>query len=128
MTQFGCTSPWGSNKDHICSNQTIGLQAHALYKQYFSYKTANRLNECPKSCNTLKLRAGNERVETHIYPIKGLASSLLEFKFSDLITVTNEYYAYIWLNLIAEAGGYVGLFLGYSVFHITDLLDKLLMN
>ena len=127
MTQFGCTSPWGSNITHICTNQTIGFQAHDLYKRYFSYKTASRLNECPKSCNTMKLRAGNEREETQFY-INGLASARLDFKFSDMIRVTNEYYAYIWLNLIAEAGGYVGLFLGYSVFHITDLLDKLFMD
>ena len=27
------------------------------------------------------------------------------------------------MNLIAEIGGYVGLFLGWSVYQITDLLD-----
>ena len=123
MTQFGCTSPWGTNKDHICSNQTIGLQAHTLYKKYFASKSAGRFHECPKPCNTMKLLAVNERVEKH-HDINGLSSARLVFKFSDLITVTNEYYSYIWLNLVAEAGGYVGLFLGFSVYQITDLLDK----
>ena len=123
MTQFGCTSPWGTNKGYICSNQTVGLQAHTLYKKYFFYKTASRLTECPKPCNTMKLRASNEKKETQFY-INGLASARLLFHFSDLITVTNEYYSYIWLNLLAEAGGYVGLILGFSVYQITDLLDK----
>ena len=123
MSRFGCTTPWGTNKDHICSNQTIGLQAHALYKAYFYHKTASRFTECPKPCNTMKLLAVNEREENQSY-INGLASARLFFKFSDLITVTNEYYSYIWLNLVAEAGGYVGLFLGFSVYQITDLLDK----
>ena len=71
----------------------------------------------------MKLRASNEKKETQFY-INGLASARLLFHFSDLITVTNEYYSYIWLNLLAEAGGYVGLFLGFSVYQITDLLDK----
>ena len=47
-------------------------------------------------------------------------------KFFDTIIVTSDSYSYIWLNLIAEAGGYVGLFLGYSVYHVTDLIDKVM--
>ena len=30
------------------------------------------------------------------------------------------------LNLVAEVGGYVGLFLGYSVLQVTDLMDILI--
>ena len=125
MTNLGCTSPWGLNKDYICKNQTFGLQAHNLYKDYFSWKNGTRLDECLRTCNTMKLQTGNEQHEFQPY-IKGLASARLEFRFFEMVTVTNEYYSYIWLNLLAEAGGYVGLFLGYSVFQITDVLDTLL--
>ena len=125
MTNLGCTSPWGHNKDYICKNQTFGLQAHNLYKNYFSWKNGTRRDECLRTCNTMKLQTGNEQHEVQPY-IKGLASARLEFRFFEMVTVTNEYYSYIWLNLLAEAGGYVGLFLGYSVFQITDVLDTLL--
>lgn len=77
------------------------------------------------TCHTMKLQTGNEQEELQPY-MNGLASSRLEFRFFEMVTVTNEYYSYIWLNLLAEAGGYVGLFLGYSVFQVTDVLDKLI--
>ena len=125
MTKLGCTSPWGHNKDHICKNQTLGIQAHRLYKDYFSWRNATRLVECLMTCHTMKLQTGNEQEELQPY-MNGLASSRLEFRFFEMVTVTNEYYSYIWLNLLAEAGGYVGLFLGYSVFQVTDVLDKLI--
>ena len=46
----------------------------------------------------------------------------------ELIEVSYDQYSYIWLNLVAEVGGYVGLFLGFSVFQMTDLMDSLLQR
>ena len=43
----------------------------------------------------------------------------------EVITVTQDQYSYNWLNLVAEVGGYVGLFLGLSVYQVTDLVDKI---
>ena len=34
--------------------------------------------------------------------------------------VIKAYYAYPELSFIAEVGGYVGLFLGFSIYQITD--------
>ena len=42
------------------------------------------------------------------------------------IKVTDEQYLYSGLSLIAEIGGYVGLFLGVSVNQIIDLADVLI--
>ena len=47
---------------------------------------------------------------------------------NELIEVSYDQYSYIWLNLVAEVGGYVGLFLGFSVFQVTDLMDVLLQR
>ena len=50
-------------------------------------------------------------------------------KFEQLIKETKSYYAYSGLSLIAEIGGYVGLFLGISINQLTvlwDILDVLL--
>ena len=46
----------------------------------------------------------------------------------ELIEVSYDQYSYLWLNLVAEVGGYVGLFLGFSVFHVTALVDMLLQR
>ena len=37
--------------------------------------------------------------------------------------ITRAYYSYQRINLIAEIGGYVGLFLGVSVIQITNVVD-----
>ena len=46
--------------------------------------------------------------------------------FSKLIKTTKARYSYRELELLAELGGYVGLFLGISVLSLKDLLSKLL--
>ena len=46
--------------------------------------------------------------------------------FEELIKVTTGKYLYSELSLIAEIGGYVGLFLGVSVNQISNFLDFLL--
>ena len=43
--------------------------------------------------------------------------------FEKFIKVTTEYYIYTEINLIAEIGGYVGLFLGISINQIINLMD-----
>ena len=45
-------------------------------------------------------------------------------EFDQFVKVTNTYIAYTELELIAEFGGYVGLFLGFSVFHLTTAFQK----
>ena len=55
--------------------------------------------------------------------INGQRSTLLKVKMNEHIKVTDEQYLYSGLSLIAEIGGYVGLFLGVSVNQIIDLVD-----
>ena len=50
---------------------------------------------------------------------------LLILNFKRNIKVTEAQYLYSELSLIAEVGGYVGLFLGVSVNQVTILVDKL---
>ena len=126
MSEFNCTSPWGTNKDHICTNETIGFLAHNMYLDYFYHQNATRAKIfCPKSCHLMELRSGNERRQLQ-RTINGKRSGTITFKLNEIFTVSNDQYTYLWLNFIAEVGGYVGLFLGYSVYHITDALDIIL--
>ena len=50
----------------------------------------------------------------------------LSLAFHQYIKVTEAYYSYTELELIAEFGGYVGLFLGISVFDINQAFSKAL--
>ena len=42
--------------------------------------------------------------------------------------VTENYPIYEFITLVAEIGGYVGLFLGVSVYQISTLFDYVLMD
>ena len=51
------------------------------------------------------------------------AMQIIQFLFPESIRVQRAYYAYSGVSLIAEIGGYVGLFLGWSVYQITDVVE-----
>ena len=50
---------------------------------------------------------------------------MLIMYFKERIQKTESYYIYDGLTLIAEMGGYVGLFLGFSVNQIVQILDSI---
>ena len=58
--------------------------------------------------------------------LTGLNTGALSVSFKELITISKDQYFYTWLNFVAEFGGYVGLFLGYSVLQASDVIDKLI--
>ena len=99
--------------------------AQTLYEDYFKYRNARGFKNCPKSCFLMSIRAGNKKTNLQRF-IGGKRSGSINFKLKEIITVSTDHYYYIWLNFIAEVGGYVGLFLGYSVYQVTDILDKIL--
>ena len=48
--------------------------------------------------------------------------------FQEYIKVTTATYGYTELELLAELGGYVGLFLGLSVFDLRRVFSKIFNN
>ena len=64
--------------------------------------------------------AGNDSVDGYKTNLK---PKQIRFLFPESIEVQSAFYVYKELSLIAEVGGYVGLFLGYSVYQITDMFD-----
>ena len=43
--------------------------------------------------------------------------------FKSKMTVTEQFWSYGFLSYVAENGGFVGLFLGYSVLQLKDLIS-----
>ena len=87
-------------------------------------REVSNLIDCPKSCAKYTMRVRSE----YIWNFEAIENPSIKILFNELITVSHEDYSYIWLNLVAEVGGYVGLFLGFSVFQMTDLVDMLLQR
>ena len=81
---------------------------------------------CPMDCIQIATQFGSLEVydisnDTHYIPGELLLT------FQKYIKVTSTYWSYAELSLLAEVGGYVGLFLGVSVNQISDIFEIILM-
>ena len=72
---------------------------------------------CPQSCTHLKSQITSEV----IYPGQGTS----RINLPDQVQVFEAYYTYDGLSMVAEIGGYVGLFLGISINQVGLLFEKL---
>ena len=52
--------------------------------------------------------------------------SAIVINFQENVEVVSSYYLYSGLSLIAEVGGYVGLFLGVSINQIANFIEWIL--
>ena len=130
LEKVGCTTPFGIDKSKICANVSNAIKALKIYDEGMNMWRWNGSDilarECliPCSIFTFSTEAINSRQD-----IMGKElHAMVVIKFEDLIKVTTDYYTYTALSLIAEIGGYVGLFLGISVNQIINLIDILVEN
>ena len=116
MKRFGCITPYHKVKSNICTNQTLGRQANTLWK------LENRNNTeraCPLSCKYISTRLGRTSEQ---YDANSKTASLY-LSFEQFIKVSRSHISYGGLELLAEVGGYVGLFLGVSIVQVIGLLE-----
>ena len=122
LDEVGCTSPFGSDTDHICRNATQGAMAHKLHYKYFGlYKRLSP--SCKHPCNYVTTAiVQQDRIEADP------SSRVIDITFQDKITVITSQYIYSGLSMVAEIGGYVGLFLGVSINQISDVLNYVILK
>ena len=116
MKEVGCTTPFSYDKSNICTQPTYAAKAQGIYDQYL-YQNSLLESTCPRSCTHLKSQITSDTT----YPGQGLS----RINFPDYIQVFESYYTYDGLSMVAEIGGYVGLFLGVSVNQVGVLFNKL---
>ena len=83
-------------------------------EQYFD---RFHLKECPYPCKSTKINMGSK---------SNYGVPMMRFEFNTFIKTTKARFAYQELEFIAEFGGYVGLFLGISVFHLREAFQRLI--
>ena len=120
MKNFGCTTPFGINKTKICQN----IEDIAKVKEIYTDKIEKHHSQCLNPCSFFSIMSMKTK-EKKIWFAK-TPGSLVEITFKENIKVTSSYYLYSGLSLIAEVGGYVGLFLGVSVNQIANLFEWIL--
>ena len=121
LENFGCITPFGLNKTKICNNTTNAEKAMKIY--WDSMSSAN-YNSCFNPCSSFSITSPTPTVTSR--ETKKNAVVQLTFEQYKVIKIYESYYIYSELSLIAEIGGYVGLFLGISVNQVTILMDFIL--
>ena len=125
MENVGCTSPYQNNKSNICTDPEEAKIAHDIYFKNIRNKTFAS-NVCPKTCRFQVVSLNEYQKRTTNFDFLGLQKTV-KIKFEEFIKVSTSSPSYTFLELMAEVGGYVGLFLGVSINQTVDLLKNLAM-
>merc|ERR1711962_1224646 len=108
-TTTNCTVPYFPHNDKVCTSQADRDNA---FSTHYS-RITNQFKDCEDPCDFLLLTLGGQnRKETDT------DVSLVYFYFQSRTMVNEESLLYTPLSLFAEIGGYVGLMMGFSLFHI----------
>ena len=116
MKRLNCTTPFDKDKSSICEDPEVAKKALDLFESYqFQYE-----GQCMKPCTYLRLKVILEK-QINLANEDGY----LRVNFEDQVKQVKSFYRYSFLSLIAEVGGYVGLFLGVSVYQLTTVFEAL---
>ena len=119
MNETGCTTIYEPNLENICTDSNLAKNASDMYLSLFNSKMKDH---CHYPCTYLMIKEENYLKTTDRYKTQG---SLLAIQFNKFVTVSTTYYSYTELELLAELGGYVGLFLGVSFNSLGDLVKNI---
>lgn len=123
MKKVGCTTPFGYNMTNICKDPNLSVEAKRLYLDIrFNPKSWHGFQQCLFPCQLQKFQVSLSKEQ--VDPSHQNHSMLL-FNFEKFITVSTSYHSYGFLELLAEVGGYVGLCLGYSLYHFSGLFSTI---
>ena len=120
MDSIGCTTPFGLELDNICTKQDEMYDANDLFWDALLGMDVQVAKECPYPCQFLM-----NRITTTDYKDENDTANYIRLAFEKYIKVTTSTYGYTELELLAELGGYVGLFLGLSVFDLRLVFNKI---
>ena len=123
MEVLGCTTPYLTDKSKVCTDQEKALKANDLYKDLKKLAYKDAIPECPKPCKNLMIDFGRSSITKIEEPIAGLIIRLRKY-----IKVSTVSYTYKGLELFAEVGGYLGLFLGISLSQLPGLIASLVQK
>ena len=122
LQEFNCTTPFGPNKAQICQDPEVGVKVNEIYIE----KIEKHRHNCLSPCSFLSIMATKtkeiDKTKTSSTSYAG-ANGQLSINFKENIKVNTSYFVYSGLTLIAEIGGYVGLFLGVSINQVTNLIE-----
>ena len=115
LKSIGCVSPFGIAKDKICKDNENAKKAFKLYRRFQNEYSDIKNISCADPCSYMSIKI--------IKVSKTEGNGLLRLTFNKKVQETVAYYSYDDLSFVAEIGGYVGLFLGASIYQTADLFQ-----
>ena len=101
LETFGCTSPFGANKDKICQDHENGSKVMDLYKETFK----QFVNNCYYPCSFVAPKETIKKdVLQSMVKINGESkeNTYVTITFKEYVKVTDAHYLYGGLSLIAR--------------------------
>ena len=122
---IGCVSPFGITKDNICEDDQVAKKAYYFYKRFKNQYLDSKKLSCLEPCTYMSVKIIKA---TSLEKVSTDEIGKLLLHFNGQVHETVAYYSYDDLSFIAEIGGYVGLFLGASMYQTADLFDTIIRN
>ena len=116
IDKVGCTTPFGHDKSQICRQEDDARKAFEIFANEIFMES-----NCSNPCSLFSLAISNEEKQSST----NATYANLRIVFPKTIKVYDRSYTYSSLSLLAEIGGYVGLFLGISINQVINLLEYL---
>ena len=103
----------------ICSTFSLNWRAKRSWMWW-----EMRSSGCYPKCNTVQYSI--QKTQTQIDWPANWTASVFIFPKSSIVEYTYEYFSYDWNDLIGDIGGYLGLFLGWSLITFFDALPTII--
>ena len=125
LEMIGCVTPFGITKENICQDEQVAKRAFQLYNEFRNHYGDLKNVSCLEPCSYMNIKI-MKAYETKGYKNRvDKGQGLVLLSFNGQVHETVAYYSYDELSFIAEIGGYVGLFLGASIYQTADLFQFL---
>ena len=121
--QIGCYTPFNVDKSNICTEVEDARQAMDVFDE-IAFRNYTKAKEfCPKACQQYIIGFSNKEWFFNAEFDQVIKAT---FEFPRFIRTSKTHHSYTALELIAEVGGYVGLFLGVSINQISNIFEILI--
>lgn len=112
----------------MCTDPTVRKAAMETYRAAMR-KVQGDFRQCPQPCKFAKgiLKLNKERRRMNP-DSKGRRTISLQIFFERMVQATKMDYNYGFISLVAELGGYVGLFLGVAVVELHGIFKYILVR
>ena len=121
MEKFNCTTPLGKDKTSICEDPETASRAVALYNTYKDSYNGSCLPPC--NFQRMKITALRDRPNSNLLDLD--FKFVVIFHFQQYHRTITSFYVDNFTSIVGEIGGWVGIFLGMSVFNLTNVFDWL---